>query len=218
MGAAMLKTYRSDHSNQVHQLLVSVSKHFHVLKDGRLRDQKKPFEVTLEDMGASDKRHVVHYLVRDHFSNVFYAEIGLSSDPIYVGEFLFRAWSKKEAHRFCGMPEILIVPKTVLAVFPKIVNMAKPCQIAMIPATSGFQAGVRVLRTWENDLWCDWKMEEWRSFEEARDRTSEISRERSSQRGGKETYIEKWLRRLTSVRLPPDDVNEFLRVYDGGDG
>jgi hypothetical protein len=46
--------------------------------------------------------HLVHYLIRDDFSGVFYAEIHSGSPLIPVEEFLFRAWSQKENYGIYG--------------------------------------------------------------------------------------------------------------------
>ena len=66
--------------------------------------------------------------------------------------FLFRAWSKKEEYPFCGIPENLIIPQTVQRFSPGILEFVENCGVSVAKATSGFQAGVRTLKTWEEEL------------------------------------------------------------------
>jgi len=109
----MFVSYQSDYGNQVHQLIVSVSKHFYIKKDGHIYYQKKALEIDLIRLDKSKINHVVHYLIRDHFSGTFYGEVSQSNNLMPVGEFLFNAWKQKEIDIFCGIPEFIILPKTV---------------------------------------------------------------------------------------------------------
>lgn len=148
----MIVKYRTDYANEVHQLVVSVSRHLWIGKDGAIRYQKKPFEISLAKLGSSTRRHVVHYLVRDHYSGAFFAEIATSPDLPDVRKFLLRAWCRKDQLSFCGMPEYLTVPKTVDVQFPNLLTWLDELGVEKLEATSGFQAGVRDLKTWEDDL------------------------------------------------------------------
>lgn len=148
----MTVRYRTDYSNEVHQLVVSVSRHLWVGKDGAIRYQQKPFEISLAKLPASSKRHVIHYLVRDHFSGAFYGEFAVSPDLHDVRKFLTRAWSRKDHLSFCGVPDFLTVPKTVDAQFPELLTWLDDLGVEIVEATSGFQAGVRDLKTWEDDF------------------------------------------------------------------
>lgn len=144
--------YQSEYSNQVHQLVVSVSRHFWRTKSGEFKHQKKPFEVSLASLGKSEKNHLVHYLISDHFSGLFYMEIAVAPTLPSVTDFLLRAWSRKDMLPFCGLPEMLTVPKTVSDQFPDLLPWLAQNSVEVLPATSGFQAGVRDLRTWEQHL------------------------------------------------------------------
>ena len=53
--------------------MINMSRHLYLIKNGSVRFQKKKFEHTLANMHKSEKEHVVHYLIRDHFSGAFYA-------------------------------------------------------------------------------------------------------------------------------------------------
>ncbi|HYH05706.1 MAG TPA: hypothetical protein VEK11_01485 [Thermoanaerobaculia bacterium] len=144
--------YRTEYSNEVHQLVVSVSRHLWIGKDGAIRHQVKPFEISLAKLATSAKRHIVHYLVRDHHSGAFYAEIATSPNLPDVRKFLLRAWSRKDHLSFCGVPEFLTVPQTVDAQFPDLLTWLDDLGVEIVEATSGFQAGVRDLKTWEDDF------------------------------------------------------------------
>ena len=148
----MMKHYRSEHSNQVHQLNVSVSKHLYVTKTGFLRHQKKPMETSLKTLGRSGREHVVYYLVRDHLSGCFYGEVCGSSELIPIAEFLHRAWSEKDGYAFQGLPDLLVLPETVRGGFPGMAGLLDALGIQRVKATSGFQAGVRDVRSLEEAI------------------------------------------------------------------
>jgi hypothetical protein len=148
----MLNRYQSDYPNQVHQLVVSVSRHISLTKTGRLHFQKKPMDVSLANVSRSSKEHVVHYMIRDHYSGVFYGEICPSSALMPLADFLLRAWSRKESYLFYGAPDYITIPKTVADAFPDIHDAMASCGIETVRVTSGFQGGVRDIRTWEDNL------------------------------------------------------------------
>jgi len=150
----MYQSYETDHSNHVHQLVVAVSRHLYITSDGKLKHQKKALEAKLDRPDSHTKRHVVHYLIRDHFSGLFYAEVTDTENSFSVFDFLYRAWSKKEYHPLYGVPYALTVPKNVRAVWPSLVPFLEEITIEPIDVTSGFQGGVRDIRTWEDDLRC----------------------------------------------------------------
>lgn len=152
----MLKRYKTDQSNEVHQLVVAVSRHSYITASGKFQRQKKAFEVRLDKPASFTKRHVVHYLLRDHFSGLFYAELADTTNVFPVHEFLRRAWSKKDAHPLYGIPFGLTVPGTVRALWPDLVPRLKEATIEPIDVTSGFQGGIRDLRTWEDQLHFGW--------------------------------------------------------------
>lgn len=148
----MIKRYQSNHSNEVHQLIVTPSKHYFITSSGTLKYQKKPFDVKLENINNAKKTHVIHYLIRDHFSGLFYWEICSSIAPIPIYEFLYRAWNKKEKHPLYGIPECVTIPKNVQLFFPGLIGFIEKIGIIYIKVTSGFQGGVRDIRTIEDEL------------------------------------------------------------------
>jgi hypothetical protein len=150
----MYQRYKTDGSNHVHQLIISVSRHLFVTADGKFKHQKKAFDARLDKPESFTKRHVVHYLIRDHFSGLFYAELTDTSNIFSVFNFLYRAWSKKEWHPLYGVPFGLSVPKNVRSVWPQLIDFLEKIGVDSIDVTSGFQGGVRDLRTWEEELRC----------------------------------------------------------------
>lgn len=120
-----------------------------------MKYQKKPFDVRIENLQSSQKTHVVHYLIRDHFSGLFYAELSDSNSIVPIYDFLYRAWQEKSCHPMVGIPGFLTIPKNAQDIYPNLVQFAGKLGITYIKVTSGFQGGVRDIRTWENELkWC----------------------------------------------------------------
>jgi hypothetical protein len=150
----MYQRYETNFANEVHQLVVSVSRHFYVTSAGKFLRQRKPFEARLGNPETFTKRHIVHYLIRDHFSGLFYTEVTDTANIFSVFEFLYRAWSKKDSHPLYGLPYGLTVPKNVRAVWPTLIPGLEEANIRPIDVTSGFQGGIRDLRTWEEELRC----------------------------------------------------------------
>lgn len=194
--------YRSEYPNQVHQLTVSASKHYFVTKDGRLKYQHKPMEVRLESVKDSDRTHLVHYIVRDHCSGLFFSEVTTSKSLFPIEQFLARAWGKKSDYVFCGIPDLLTVPKTVELVFPTVKASVARLGVRFVEVTSGFQGGIRDIRTVEDwlKLSCDI------SIAIASLRAPQISQIMSKRksRNGVDDKASLWLKHAPPVRVPPD--------------
>lgn len=151
----MLQHYRSDHPNHVHQLVASISKHYYAGKDGLLKYHVKPMEVSLAKLASASKRHMVIYSLRDHCSGVFYAEIGFGPELSSLHAFLARAWGAKPhipELPFQGVPELLTFPQTARTAFPAVVTAVEALGVGLVDVTSGFQGGIRDLRTIEDGL------------------------------------------------------------------
>lgn len=148
----VINRYSSPHPNYIHQLFVTPSKHLYVLKDRRLKWQDKAMEVQLDKVEEADKEHVVHYIVADHTSSAFYAELRASKTLITPIEFLTRAWAKKPDFFFHGVPEQLIVPTGISNKYPEINDWLKQLQVGLVPPPSGFYAGIHQVRNWEKDV------------------------------------------------------------------
>ena len=197
--------YRTDYPNQVHQLLITVSRHLYVLKNGEFSYQKKPFEFDLRNVNKSAKTHFIHYFLKDHYSGVFYVEMCTQFDLIPVDEFLFRAWSKKEDTVFCGIPDIVIVPKSVQEFGPGISSLLKALQVKQIEPNSGYQAGVKEISFWEKEIRIapvfDAKL---KSFAALRRSTSQLIGRMIRSGRDKKSRVEKWNEKIDKVYLPTD--------------
>lgn len=144
--------YKSDYSNHVHQLIVTISKHFYVTKQGKFKRQSTEFKAVLDKPSTYTKTHIVHYMLTDHCSGLFYSEVTTTDKIFSVEEFLERAWGEKLKHPLKGLPNLLVVPNSVFNVFPSLKPWLNKKPIELIPATSGFQAGIRGIRSWEEVL------------------------------------------------------------------
>jgi hypothetical protein len=196
----MINSYRSDHPNHVHQLTVAVSKHYYASKDGALKYQKKPMEISLSETHASARRHMVIYSLRDHCSGVFYSEIAFCPSVPTAQDFLGRAWGRKADYLFHGLPVLLTIPRTVQAVFPSLASDAEMLGIKLVDVTSGFQGGIRDLRTIEDSLVLSIN----KPIAEAQDWVNYIcvSHAKDASRVHGKTKIELWQQGVPAIRLP----------------
>lgn len=197
-----MKSYRSEHPNHVHQLTVSASKHYYITKDGRLKYQHKPMEIRLDALEHSDRTHVVHYIIRDHFSGLFYSEIAASASLPPVEYFLNRAWRKKDEYVFCGIPKLLTIPQRVETIFPTVKTSVLALGVGLIEVTSGFQGGVRDVRTVE-----DWlKLFHDSPMDEASLRAKQIAQimGKKKSRNGADDKASFWMEYVPEIRVPPD--------------
>lgn len=125
--------YQSDYPNQVHQLSFYISKNYYILKNGEIKYQQKKFDINWNNYSKARKKHIVNFVIRDHFSNCFYAETYPIDQVPHIKEFLFNAWRKKEYFQFCGIPNYLICSKQVLDTFPELKNLSKNIDLTLQP-------------------------------------------------------------------------------------
>jgi len=144
--------YKSDYPNQVHQLNLSISQNYYLLKNGEIKYQIKKLDVNWKNYQESGKRHLVNILIRDHFSNCFYAELHPIDEVPDIKEFLFNAWKEKTHFEFCGIPKNLIVGRHVVEKFPHIINLSKNFELNIEFARNGFSTGIRSVKDWENNI------------------------------------------------------------------
>lgn len=150
----MIKEYRSRYPNHVHQLSISVSKHYYAGRDGRLKYQKKAFEVSLNDTEAMSKEHLLIYALRDHCTGLFYVELAFATSSLLsASAFLGRAWRPKSEIVFQGIPEVMTIPNTVEDAFPGLSCDVELLGINLVPVTNGFQSGgIGVVKAVESGL------------------------------------------------------------------
>lgn len=64
----MGKVSAAGFANEIHQLLVSVSRHLYVTGRGLVKYQEKPMEAVTGNFAGSGKERLVYYVLRDVFS------------------------------------------------------------------------------------------------------------------------------------------------------
>lgn len=200
----MIKQYRSLYPNHVHQLAVSVSKHFYVSKSGLLKYQKKAFDIKLENIHNAEKNHLIVYSLRDHCSGLYYVEIAFKSDFYSVQSFLYRAWKEKSGIAFCGLPDCLMIPNTVQKVFPDTSDEVIQQGVELVPVTSGFQSGGLIaIKAVEQHLLFHIDT----SVDCLQDVALRTYRYNANEylRGTKLSKENTWLEHVKSIRFPSDD-------------
>lgn len=197
-----MQSYQSLYPNHIHQLTVSVSKHYWITSDGIFKYQQKKLETSLGKVKSSNKNHLIHYIIRDHFSGVVYSEVASSKSEIDLQQFLFRAWSSKEGFAFCGIPELLIIPNAVQEIFPKIKEKLSRLGIKCLKANSGIQAGVRDVRTLEEFMKYYAESTFLEKHEELNQTFNLVSAKQA--RTGKQTKLEVWENNINKLSVPSE--------------
>lgn len=207
-----MNLYETAYSNEVHQLLISASRHLYVLSDGRIKYQKKVIEGTWQKPKDSSKDQVVHYIMRDHYSHAMYAEIHIRSENISPQQFLWNAWSKKGHYPFYGTPEFLILPKSIYS--NMLFDFVSSLGIRIIKPTSGFMAGVRTLREWDRTLnfVFNHPFETLVSFHQLQSKMPEILQAYYDQNKDGTSKLDTW-KSHTHNLFPPPAQEEFFRLF-----
>lgn len=138
------------YSNQLHQLLVTVSRHLYVQKDGNLKYQEKPLDIDITRLPKSRKEHLVYYVLKDAFSGTFVFELATSRSLPSLADFLFRAWRKDAGKYLWGLPDYISIPRSIAS--PQLMSGLQKLGLQCFHPSSGFTSGVRVLRDIEDHL------------------------------------------------------------------
>jgi len=140
--------YKSEHPNQVHQLLVSPSRHLWIKKNGQIDYQKKLFGINKTDLLSNKEKLFLRYVIRDHNSKTLYCEYCRFARPLDLIEFLHRAWMPKigteRPQVFCGMPEFLMIPENIES--ETLEAALAGVGVKALKPPSGFASGMRVFR------------------------------------------------------------------------
>lgn len=209
----MYHTYKSDYPNQVHQLNFSISQNYHILKNGDIKYQVKKFDVNWTNYSKSGKRHLVNYLIRDHFSGCFYAEVHPIDEVPHISEFLFNAWRQKEGFEFCGIPKSLILGRHIIEKFPEIENLQKNVRLNIELAQNGFATGIRSMRDWENGIKYYSIFQNYKTIKGFQSNIEIICRDLSLRESGKtEPNLLKWFNNNPKVVLINDRI-EFENCF-----
>jgi len=142
----------TEYSNQLHQLLVSVSKHLYFGKDGHVKYQKKPLDVNIKNCHKSRKEHLVYYILRDHFSGTFTFRIATTKRLIPLTDFLHYAWSEDvgEEKFIWGMPDSIFIPQMIAT--EGLLSGLNTLNVHSLNPPSGFASGIRIIRDIEDNL------------------------------------------------------------------
>lgn len=95
------------------------------------------------------------------------------------------------------------MPQTVIDFFPDAPEFVESLGVQLIKVTSGFQGGVRDIRSWEEAL--RWKValeDEWKDFYKAQAKSLEIVIDLNGPETDWNWKTARWKRGLQSLRLP----------------
>jgi len=147
-----MNTVETTCSNQTHQLMVTVSRHFYISKKGILTYQEKPFAITLSNYQNSKKELLVFYVIIDRFSGNFVFQVATTGQMFPLADFLYYAWRQdKEEDHFWGMPDSIAIAKTVSS--PSLFAGLKQIGVNPFNPTPGFPTGGHVMKALEEHLW-----------------------------------------------------------------
>ncbi|PQA95523.1 hypothetical protein SAMN05421796_1174 [Chryseobacterium piscicola] len=202
-----MNSYRSYYPNQVHQLSFYISKNYYILKNGEIKYQQKKFDINWKNYSKTNKKHIVNFVIRDHFSNCFYAETFPIDQVPHIKEFLFNAWRKKQHFRFCGVPDYLICSKHMLDTFPELKNFSKNTNLIIQLADQGFSTGVRATRDWEENYKYFSSYENLKTIEGFQEHIEFICRDLNTRDNGRtEPNLKKWIESEPKVQLINDKM------------
>lgn len=138
-------------SNDIHQLLVTVSRHLYLDKNGVITYQKKPFDINISNHSKSNREHLVYYVMHDHFSGNFIFDIGTTGRMLPLADFLHFAWSKeKKEDHFYGLPLSVSVPKRISS--PGFLEGLQNLGVEPFHPASGFSSGVHIIKKLEENI------------------------------------------------------------------
>lgn len=198
---------QSEYSNESHQLLITPSKHFTVSFDGTFNYQKALLKIALKNLRLAPELHafpVVHFILRDKFSNAFYAESYVPNQMPPVVEFLHRAWSWKKDYLFAGLPKQLSVPSYARS--PELTKLLDNFHIGQILPRFVNEIGLKGMQVYESELIKYSNLKFVADVQNQRDlilreinhfRVPNISRK-------SEKYEEKWINNVREIFLPPE--------------
>jgi len=207
-------SYKSDYPNQVHQLNLSISQNHYLLKDGEIRHQQKKFDVNWKNYTNTGKRHLVNFLIRDHYSNCFYAETHPIDAMPHLIDFLFNAWKEKEDFEFCGIPKNIIVGRHIIQEYPEFkIFEENVTDFTIELANNGFATGIRSVRDWESNIPYFTFYEPYRHIVGFQTNTAKLCRELNARDNKKtEPNLKKWIENEPLLRVT-NDKNEFNKLF-----
>lgn len=147
-----MKKTDTSFSNQTHQLMVTVSRHFYISKNGILNYQEKPFDITLANYQSLKKELLVYYVVIDRFSGNYIFQVTSTRQLLPLADFLHYTWRRdKDEDHFWGLPEQISIPKAITS--QALFLGLKKAGVEPFNPTVGFPTGGHVIRNLEEHLW-----------------------------------------------------------------
>ena len=206
-------SYISDYPNQIHQLNFSISQNHYILKNGDIKYQAKKFDINWKNYEKTGKRHIVNFLIRDYFSNCFYAEIFPIDEIPDIIDFFYNAWREKGNFEFCGIPKNLILGRHVVERFPLIYNFGSNANVNIELAANGFATGIRSLKDWENNIAYYSYYENYRNIISFQNQIEIICRDLNLRNSGKsEPNLLKWTNNQPKGKII-NDKTEFKKLF-----
>lgn len=208
----------SEYSNQLHQLLVSVSKHLYFGSDGQVKYQEKPMEVNISNCSKSRREHLVYYILRDHYSGTFALRIASTRRLIPLADFLYYAWSEDvgEDKFIRGIPDAIMIPRIIY--LEGLAAGLNHLNVSVLHPSSGFASGIRVIRDIEDNLLFFMGRTVDHSLEGLNRLRSNIYNYRINS-PWRENYYAKWQNNLPPLghprTVPP--YPDFIRLFAGDD-
>ncbi len=139
-------------ANEIHQLLVTVSRHLYVSKRGLLRYQEKPVEVDTTNFPSSRKEHLLFYVLRDLYSGNFIFAVTTTRKLLPLTDFLHFGWKKdKDENHFWGLPRKLSLPKRISS--SGLIAGLQRLGVEPFHPSSGFTSGIRIIRSLEDNIY-----------------------------------------------------------------
>lgn len=210
-----MNSYQSAFPNQVHQLNISISKNHYLLKNDEIKYQSKKFDINWNNYEKTGKRHLVNYLIRDHFSNCFYAEIHPIDEMPDLKDFLYNAWKTKKLFEFRGVPNYLFLSQIILERYPNIKTFSKNVVVFDIELVkNGFASGIRSVRDWENCMKYYLLFNNYNTISDFKNNNEYFCREFNLRMNSKksESNLEKWAKNKPKGVLI-DDKNQFDKYF-----
>ena len=212
----MMLSYKSDFPNQVHQLNVSISQHYFLLKDGTIKWQEKKLDINWRNYKKTNKRPLVTFIIRDHYSSCFYAEFHALEEMPDIEDFLFNAWSKKDDYDFWGVGHHIVVPQSTLDQFPKLhffFKRAKDLIHLQLP-TSGFSSAVCSIREWERQAkYVSYYFQDTDKLLGFQQKNNLINSHINDSRSREDSNLKKWLLNKPRI-ISPNSKEVFYRYFD----
>lgn len=211
----MMIHYKSDYPNQVHQMNISISQHYYLLKDGTIKWQEKKLDVNWKNYAKTNKRHLVTYIIRDHYSSCFYAELHPIDEMPEIEDFLFNAWTTKDNFAFNGIGKTVMIPQSTLDQFPKANNFFKNVtNVHLQIPTSGFSSAVRSIREWEQKIkFVPYYIKDVDKIKDFQNKIELINEVINNQYGREDSNLNKWLNNNPRI-ISPGDKSTFVALFN----